>query len=109
MELLIAIVVIGGLGLLAYRSMNKENKDGRHPLDAVTKTDEAPYKVETPATPEVKVEEPAPVVEAAPVVAETAPAKQPRKPRAPKAEKPAAKKAAPKKAAAKTAKKSKKA
>jgi hypothetical protein len=83
----------------------------------------APYKVETPPTPEPEsvvtktgihkttesvdptpvpaVVEVAPVVETAPVV-EAAPAKKPRKPRGPKvvAEKPAAKKAAPVKKAA---------
>jgi hypothetical protein len=77
----------------------------------------APYKVETPPTPEPApvVAETAPVavvesvVELAPVVAptpvaEVAPAKKPRKPRAPKVvapvEKPAVKKAAPVKKAA---------
>ena len=78
-------------------------------------TTAAPYKVETPVAlgeppATVVVAEGAGVVEtSAPSVNDqitdavtqaAAPAKKPRKPRAPKAEKPAAKKAAPKKAAA---------
>jgi hypothetical protein len=65
-----------------------------HPLDAVT----APYKIpEPPATTPVPL-----VVEVAPVpVAEVAPAKKPRKPRAPKtATVPAVKEKAPAKAKA---------
>jgi len=113
MELIIGLIVIAAVGYIVFRKKDES-------------VAEAPYKVETPTvtplgeppatvvvegagtvavTEEVKVEV-APVAEA-PVVAE-APAKKPRKPRAPKAEAkpaaktvaPAAKKAAPKKAAA---------
>ena len=110
MELIIGLIVIAAVGYIVFRKKDEP-------------VAEAPYKVETPTVTaqgeppatvvtvegagavtieEVKVEV-TPVVEA-PVVAE-APAKKPRKPRAPKAEakpvaKPAAKKAAPKKAAA---------
>lgn len=96
-----------------------------HPLDAVTKPAEAPYKVETPAEPvqpvvEAKVDPVAVALDLEPVdlAAKPAePAKKPRKPRAPKVGETAAKtakaadkKAAPKKAAApKAPKKSKKA
>jgi hypothetical protein len=48
MELLIAILVIGGIGYVAYTWFNKEKADGSHPLDAATP---APYKVETPVAP----------------------------------------------------------
>jgi hypothetical protein len=102
MELIIGLIVIAAVGYIVFRKKDEP-------------VAEAPYKVETPTvTPlgeppvtivvegagavavveEVKVEV-TPVVEA--------PAKAPRKPRAPKTEtvaKPAAKKAAPKKAAA---------
>jgi len=106
MELLIGLIIIGLALAWYWGSKQKE----------VVET--APYKVDTPpaAEPapapvaEVKVEEPAPVAEVkveelAPIVeavVEAAPAKKPRKPRAPKvvAETPAAKKAAPVKKAA---------
>jgi hypothetical protein len=105
MEIIIALVVLGfGLWWFFLRT----------PADTFTP---APYKVETPPTPEpesvvtktgiYQAPEPAAttpiplVVETAPVV-EVAPVKKPRKPRAPKvvAEQSAAKKAAPVKKAA---------
>lgn len=46
MELLIGILVLGGIGYVGYRILNKEKEDGSHPLDSVT---QAPYKVEPPA------------------------------------------------------------
>lgn len=110
MEYIIGLVVIVGLGYLAVR-MSKSPVDSSA-VNLVTPT-HAP--VETPApVVEEKVEEPAPapVVEAAPAVVE-APAKKPRKPRAPKVEQapvkavkakaPVAKKAAVAKAPAKAA------
>jgi hypothetical protein len=94
MEIIIALVVLAGA--LYWFFIRKSE---------VASSEVAPYKVETPPVAEPT---PAPVVEAVvettPVVeavVET-PAKAPRKPRAPKAEKPAAKKAAPKAAAKKT-------
>ena len=105
MEIIIAIAVFGfGLWWVFVRK----------PADT---TPPAPYKVETPPAPEpvpaYDVVPPEPVsvviegagtVEVTPAPAVTAPAKKPRKPRAPKAvapvAKPAAKKAAPVKKAA---------
>ena len=77
MEIILALVVAAGL---VYWFFFRKSE--------VAAVEVATYKVETPA----------PVVEA---VVET-PAKAPRKPRAPKVEKPVAKKAAPKAAAKKT-------
>jgi len=119
MEYIIGIAVIVILGYLAFR-MSKSSVDSSS-VDAATPT-LAPV-VEAPAP--VVVEAPTPVVEAAPVAVE-APAKKPRKPRAPKVEQapvkavkakaPVAKttkaavvKAPAKKPAARTAAKSKKA
>lgn len=48
MELIIGILVLGGIGYVAYTWFNKEKADGGHPLDAAT---QAPYKVETPVVP----------------------------------------------------------
>jgi hypothetical protein len=103
MEIIIALAVLGfGLWWFFLRT------------PATTQTS-APYKVETPPTPETtEVSTPAPAVEAvvvvdnavAPTAVVETPAKKPRKPRAPKvvaetvAKKPAAKKAAPVKKAA---------
>ena len=91
MEIILALVVAAGL---VYWFFFRKSE--------VAAVEVATYKVETPApvveTPAPVVETPAPVVEA---VVET-PAKAPRKPRAPKVEKPVAKKAAPKAAAKKT-------
>ena len=84
MEIILALVVAAGL---VYWFFFRKSE--------VAAVEVATYKVETPAP---VVETPAPVVEA---VVET-PAKAPRKPRAPKVEKPVAKKAAPKAAAKKT-------
>ncbi len=105
MEIILVLVVVAVLGYWAWTANNKP------------KTETA--KEETPPMPEskpevVEVQQPA-AVKADPVAvaldlepmdlsATAEPAKKPRKPRAPKAEKPAAKKAAPKKAAAKTKK-----
>jgi len=113
MELIIGLLVIAVVGYFVFFRKKDE--------PVVTETSDAPYKVDAPVpagdvapqpepTP-VAVVEGAGVVEIPPApVAEEAPAKKTRKPRAPKAEKPAAKKAAPKKAAAmKATKKSKKA
>ncbi len=110
MELVIGLVVLAVAGYFIF-FRNKEEQ-------APAKTEEVPYKVETPVTtfdvtpPPVAVVEGAGAVEIPPApVVEEAPAKKTRKPRAPKAEaKPAAKKAAVKKPAAiKATKKSKKA
>jgi hypothetical protein len=48
MELIIGILVLGGIGYVAYTWFNKEKADGSHPLDSAT---QAPYKVETPVVP----------------------------------------------------------
>ncbi len=47
MEILIGILVIAGIGYVAYNWFNKEKADGSHPLDSVTP---APYKIEPPIT-----------------------------------------------------------
>ena len=111
MELIIGLLVIAAVGYVVFFRKKDEY---------VAETTSAPYKVEQPVPAGDVAPQPTPVAvegaglvevpaEPAPV-AEEAPAKKPRKPRAPKAEKPAAKKAAPKKAAAiKATKKSKKA
>jgi hypothetical protein len=97
MELIIGLIVIAVVGYFVFFRKKEE-----------VVVSEAPYKVETPVpaqdiAPQPVVVEGAGVVEIpqpAPV-AETAPVKKTRKPRAPKAEvKPVAKKAAPKKVAA---------
>ena len=106
MELIIGLLVIAAAGYFVFFRKKEE-----YPVEETTS---APYKVEMPVpagdiAPQPLVVEGAGAIEipVAPVV-EEAPAKKPRKPRAPKAEQPAAKKAAPKKAAAKkTTKKSK--
>jgi hypothetical protein len=82
MEIIIGIIFVVLVGLIFFSRKSK----------AITVTEAASYKVETP---EPVVKTPAPVVaepEVAPEVG-TAPAKKSRKQRAPKAEKPAAKKA----------------
>jgi BRCT domain type II-containing protein len=107
MELIIGLLVIAAAGYFVFFRKKEE-----YPVEETTK---APYKVEMPVPAQDIAPQPVVAVEGAgaveiPVapVVEEAPAKKPRKPRAPKAEKPAAKKAAPKKAAAKkTTKKSK--
>jgi hypothetical protein len=50
MEMIIAIALLAGMGYVAYRVLNKENNDGKHPLDAATK---APYKLEPTVTTKV--------------------------------------------------------
>jgi hypothetical protein len=47
MEIIIAIALIAAMVYVGYRVLNKEDSDGKHPLDAATK---APYKVEPPHT-----------------------------------------------------------
>ena len=47
MELIIGIIVLGGIAYVAYSYFNREKSDGSHPLDAVTP---APYKVEAPTS-----------------------------------------------------------
>ena len=96
MELIIGLLVIGVAGYFVFFRRKDE---------PVIATPVAPYKVDAPVPAQDVAPQPVAVVEGAGVVelpAETA--KKPRKPRAPKAEKPAAKKASPKKAAATKAK-----
>jgi hypothetical protein len=50
MEMIIMIALLAGMGYVAYRVLNKENSDGRHPLDGATK---APYKLEPTITTKV--------------------------------------------------------
>jgi hypothetical protein len=50
MEIIFIVALIAGMGYVAYRVLNKENDDGRHPLDAVTP---APYKLEPTMTTKV--------------------------------------------------------
>lgn len=96
MEIILALAVLAGLLYWFFY---------RKPADVATP---APYKVETPVATESNTSievveatvELAPVAVATSVTVEDAPAKKPRKPRAPKAEAPAAKKAAPAKKAA---------
>jgi hypothetical protein len=47
MEIIIAIALLAAMVFVGYRILNKEDNDGRHPLDAAT---QAPYKVEPPTT-----------------------------------------------------------
>lgn len=70
MELLLAIV-LGAIALfLVYKAMNKENPDGRHPLDSlVKKSNDVPVvnnktgdAVETPAWHTAPASDPQPVV-----------------------------------------------
>jgi hypothetical protein len=50
MEIIIIIALIAIMVYVGYRILNKENADGRHPLDAATK---APYKLEPTMTTKV--------------------------------------------------------
>lgn len=72
MEIIIGIVILGGIVYLAYNHLNKEKADGSHPLDSVTK----PVEEKQPA----EVYEPVAAVEPtpapAPVKAKRAPAKK---------------------------------
>jgi hypothetical protein len=36
MEIMLGIVILGGIIILAYNLLNKEKADGTHPLDSVT-------------------------------------------------------------------------
>ena len=54
MEIIIAVIVIGLIGYWAYTNFNKQNPDGSHTLDNLTKpVESAPYKVPEPSA-EVK-------------------------------------------------------
>jgi hypothetical protein len=37
MEIIIGILILGGIVYIAYNHLNKEKADGTHPLDSVTK------------------------------------------------------------------------
>jgi hypothetical protein len=47
MEIIIAVGLIAAMVYVGYRVLNKEDDNGRHPLDAAT---QAPYKVEPPTS-----------------------------------------------------------
>lgn len=110
MELALGLIALAVVGYAVYFYNTREKKQdavlpstNRYTGESV----EAPYKVEPPVQPaEAVVAAVTPVT--APVVnnqitdavTQTEPVKKPRKPRTPKAEKPAKEKAAPKKAAA---------
>lgn len=84
MEIIIGIIILGGIVYIAYNHLNKEKADGTHPLDSVTKPveEKQPAEVYEP----VKVVEPTPAP--APVKAKKAPAKKaPAKPAAKQAKK----------------------
>ena len=101
MEIIIAVIVIGLIGYWAYTNFNKQNPDGSHTLDTLTKpVESAPYKVPEPSA-EVKfvaemsyaihdTDKPVvttakrPPVKRAPAVKKTAAPKAPAKPRAKK-------------------------
>jgi hypothetical protein len=72
MEIIIGVVILGGVLYLAYNHLNKEKADGTHPLDSVAKPveEKQPAEVYEP----VKVVEPTPAP--APVKAKRAPAKK---------------------------------
>lgn len=72
MEIIIGVVILGGILYLAYNHLNKEKADGTHPLDSVAKPveEKQPAEVYEP----VKVVEPTPAP--APVKAKRAPAKK---------------------------------
>ncbi len=58
MEIIIGIIILGGIVYIAYNHLNKEKADGTHPLDSVTKPveEKQPAEVYEP----VKVVEPTP-------------------------------------------------
>jgi hypothetical protein len=58
MEIIIGILILGGIVYIAYNHLNKEKADGTHPLDSVTKPveEKQPAEVYEP----VKVVEPTP-------------------------------------------------
>lgn len=69
MEIIIGILILGGIVYIAYNHLNKEKADGTHPLDSVTK----PVEEKQPA----EVYEPVKVVEPTPAPkARKAPAKK---------------------------------
>ena len=90
MEIIIAVIVIGLIGYWAYTNFNKQNPDGSHTLDNLTKpVESAPYKVPEPSA-EVKF-----VAEMFDAIHDTdkpvvTPAKQPPAKRAPAVKKPRA-------------------
>jgi hypothetical protein len=47
MEIIVAIGLLAAMVYVGYRVLNKEDDNGKHPLDAAT---QAPYKVEPPTT-----------------------------------------------------------
>jgi hypothetical protein len=58
MEIIIGVIILGGIVYIAYNHLNKEKADGTHPLDSVTKPveEKQPAEVYEP----VKVVEPTP-------------------------------------------------
>ena len=90
MEIIIVVIVIGLIGYWAYTIFNKQNPDGSHTLDTLTKpVESAPYKVPEPSA-EVKF-----VAEMFDAIHDTdkpvvTPAKQPPAKRAPAVKKPRA-------------------
>lgn len=72
MEIIIGVIILGGIIYIAYTHMNKEKVDGTHPLDSITKPveEKQPAEVYEP----VNFAEPAPAP--APVKAKKAPVKK---------------------------------
>jgi len=58
MEIIIGVIILGGIVYIAYNHLNKEKADGTHPLDSITKPveEKQPAEVYEP----VKVVEPTP-------------------------------------------------
>ena len=73
MEIIIGVIIFGGIAYFAYLILNKEKADGTHPLDSITKPveEKQPAEVYEP----VKVVEPTPAPAPAPK-ARKAPAKK---------------------------------
>jgi len=73
MEIIIGVIILGGIVYIAYNHLNKEKADGTHPLDSITKPveEKQPAEVYEP----VKVVEPTPAPAPAPK-ARKAPAKK---------------------------------
>ena len=61
MEIIIGVIIFGGIVYFAYLILNKEKADGTHPLDSITK----PVEEKQPA----EVYEPVNVVESTPAPA----------------------------------------
>lgn len=72
MEIIIGIIILGGIVYLAYNHLNKERADGTHPLDSVTK----PVEEKQPAEVYEPVKDVEPTPAPAPVKAKKAPAKK---------------------------------